>query len=184
MGYYNIIPKKSSTLHGTKKKIHINSVVTLCHCIIVFFWIICTNPWPSDFRDHGFHVLLNLLIYLFFINLLNGLFLYDEYIENTNEYEEYGPVFKLCKTTRHILFWTYGFFIHIWVITIGLQKLNTALEFKLDRFYVKRVCFLLWSVIFFCIDVYWLMKTCVYHQIINEETENTDQQIIIVKSNK
>ncbi|XP_050060529.1 uncharacterized protein LOC114121491 isoform X2 [Aphis gossypii] len=126
MGYYNIIPKKSSTLHGTKKKIHINSVVTLCHCIIVFFWIICTNPWPSDFRDHGFHVLLNLLIYLFFINLLNGLFLYDEYIENTNEYEEYGPVFKLCKTTRHILFWTYGFFIHIWVITIGLQKLNTA----------------------------------------------------------
>lgn len=26
------------------------------------------------------------------------------------------------------------------------------------------------------------MKTCVYHQIINAETENTDQQIIIVKS--
>jgi len=37
MGYYNIIPKKSSTLHGTKKKIHINSIVTLVSFLVQLY---------------------------------------------------------------------------------------------------------------------------------------------------
>ncbi|KAL4152811.1 hypothetical protein QTP88_000644 [Uroleucon formosanum] len=122
MGYYDLVPKSSSTLLTIKKKIHINSIITLCHCIIFFFCIICTDPWPSDLRDIGFDILLHFLIYMFIINVMNGLFLYDEYLEETNENQEFGSIFNLCKTVRHILFWTYDTYEGPGVVNFGQVK--------------------------------------------------------------
>eukprot|EP00102_Acyrthosiphon_pisum_P010709 XP_008179133.1 PREDICTED: uncharacterized protein LOC100569710 [Acyrthosiphon pisum] len=123
MGYYDLVPNNSSSLLTIKKKIRKNSIVTLFHGIVFFFWIMFSDPWPSSLRDPGFIILLNFLIYLFIVNLLNGLFLYDEYLERTKENQEFGSIFHLCKTVRHILFWTYGVYIYVFVICIGIYKL-------------------------------------------------------------
>ncbi|KAL5239018.1 hypothetical protein ACI65C_006428, partial [Semiaphis heraclei] len=98
---------------------------------------------------YGFYILLNWLIYMFIINLLNCLFVYDDHLESTDENQEFGPIFSLCKTIRHILFWTYGLYTQILVICIGIIKVRTAIAYEMDSFYVPRVCFLIWSVISF-----------------------------------
>lgn len=45
---------------------------------------------------------------------------------STNEDGEYGPIFKLCNTIRHILFWFYGLYVQISMIYTGVEKLHIA----------------------------------------------------------
>lgn len=47
-------------------------------------------------------------------------------MDSTNENEEYGPIFKLCKTIRHIIFWFYGLYVQVSMICIGAEKLQIA----------------------------------------------------------